>query len=101
MGVYKISYKISCIIQIWTLIFLFPKLEPNEIFAEVILLILSYIKRQLEITDINFRRIYEHEWNLPNDDEKFKTFKMYADFITNFRGDLKINYNFISEDSRS
>ena len=39
------------------------------------------------------------EWNFRI--FEFKTFKMYVDFITNFRGDLKINLNFISEDRRS
>ena len=29
--------------------------------------LLLLIKRQIEITDINFRRIYEHKRSLPND----------------------------------
>ena len=29
--------------------------------------LLYHIKRQLEITDINFRRIYEYKRSLPND----------------------------------
>ena len=50
---------------------------------------------------MNFVLIFEvgTEWNFWI--FEFKTFKMYVDFITNFRGDLKINFNFISEDSRS
>ena len=66
---------------------------------KVELLCLLNIKRQLEITDINFRRIYEDNRSLPNDTDlifKFKIFHMDVDFISNFINDSKINFNFIS-----
>ena len=42
------------------------------------------IKRQLEITDIKFRRIYEDNRSFPNGTDlkfKFKIFNMGVDFI--------------------
>ena len=46
--------------------------------------LLQLIKRQLEITDINFRRIYENNQSFPNGTDlkfKFKIFNMGVDFI--------------------
>ena len=46
--------------------------------------LLSLIKRQLKIADINFRRNYEDNRNLPNDADrksKFKIYKMDVNFI--------------------
>ena len=54
--------------------------------------------------EMNFMLISEVIRSVPNDaaqKNKFKIFIMGVDFITNFRGDLKINFNFIYEDSRS
>ena len=65
--------------------------------------LLWLIKRQLEITDINFRHIYEDNRSLPIGTDlkfKFKIFNMGVDFIYNFISDTKINFNIISEVSR-
>ena len=46
--------------------------------------LLQLIKRQLEITDINFRRIYEDNRSFPNGTDlkfKFKIFNMGVNFI--------------------
>ena len=56
--------------------------------------------RQLEVTDIYYRGIYEHERSFLIDGHlkiKFKTFNMHVDFLKNFISDPKINFNFISE----
>ena len=53
-----------------------------EVILQVALL--QLIKRQLEITNINFRRIYEDNRSFPNGNDlkfKFKIFNMGVDFI--------------------
>ena len=62
--------------------------------------LLWLIKRQLKITDINFRRIYEDNRSLPNDTDlkfMFKIFNMGVVFIKDFIRDRKINFNFTIE----
>ena len=57
---------------------------------------------QLEVTGTNFRPIHEDYRNLPNDGHlKIEDIQNVCRFHNIFRGDLKINFNFISEDSRS
>ena len=90
---------------------------PNEILNEVTLwetmlyymyscVIFAYSMQfsQLEVTDIYYRGIYEHKRSLPNDGHlkiKFETFNIRVDFLKNFIFNPKINFNFISEVSRS
>ena len=81
-------------------------MAPNEIFAEVISyeVILQVKLSYFSLLEVNKSLTFIIE-ELTNINEvcrmmaiyKFKTFKIYVGFITNFRGDLKINYNFISE----
>ena len=62
--------------------------------------LLQLIKIQLEITDINFPRIYEDNRSFPNGTDlkfKFKIFNMVVDFIKNFMYNPNMNSNFISE----
>ena len=59
---------------------------------------------ELEITDINFRRIYEGNRSFPNDADlksKFKIFNIGVDYIKNFMSNPKRNIIFIAEVSRS
>ena len=49
--------------------------------------LLELIRRQLEVTDISFRRIYEDKRSLSNDADlksKFVIFNIGVDFIYNF-----------------
>ena len=60
----------------------------------------EFFKRQLEITDINFRRIYEDNRILSNGTDlkfKFKIFNMGVDFIQNLMYNPAMNSNFIYE----
>ena len=79
-------------LQIRTLI-LFPKLELNEIFAEVVSDDTKLFYKYDEFTNIN-------EVCRMMAIKKFNTFKMYVDLITNFRGCLQIKFNFIYEGRR-
>ena len=62
------------------------------------------IKRQLQITDINFRPIHKNNRRFANDADlkiKFKIFNMGVECIQNFMSNPKMNFILISEVSRS
>ena len=69
----------------WNRMKFFPKLYYTiRSYFTTNVELLKLIKRQLEITEINFRRIYENNRSFPNGNDlkfKFQLFNMGVDFI--------------------